>query len=934
MFYRIKYFSLVSGKLAYLHLSKYLLCISFVLIYYVIFTDDALADQQTPAVMGISSADCILSERRTLADDTTHVDTAVSTTITSGQEILADNPPPATNVVLLTACGLITLVGDMSHVVSSSNRSAKQTANITNEAPCMYSSSNADVVSLDDSDYIPSDCSFVSDSDSCSIGRSVEIPLLQNTTDMGSGTSSITRNIPNVQSHEAVVATADTTVTQTGHDVSHIEVIATSNDDGRKYDKQTYCYFCKKPQLKIARHLRTVHKSEEEVENYINETDVAKKNLQLLKLRNMGNHEHNMNVVKKKAGKFVVQHRPKTDDVDHRHYVPCKYCFAYIAKQSLWKHSCPLSPECNGDKGKKTRHHKSGASMVTEGESADFSFLQGMRDDKIGKVAKTDGLILQLGTHLSRKMGNQKEQHGYIRGRMRHLGRLLVHLRDKTGNGNGTLRDFIHPTKFRMVVDAAQHCAGFDSRRHSYTSPSSAIRSGQLLKKVAQLNMTRALETGDTATVDTSTNFLKLCEMQWSEVTASAHRNLSERNRNGVDFLPLTEDVMKLNGYLKEEGDRNTAILVIGKGDDMTNESYAELAQLTLAKLTLFNRKRQGEVSKITVQDWSNRKKAVADQAMAQSLNQFEQNLLSVLERLEIKGKRGRIVPILITAEIAEWVKILLEHRHKFIAEDNQYLFANTGNSYHRGCDVLRKYASLCGAQRPHLLTTTRLRKHVASLAQVLALKEHEMDMLASFMGHDLRIHREFYRMPLDVLQVAKVSKVFLACEEGRINEFAGKCLSDINLDSNEVVYLEDSDDDSEDGERDEGNVSVLDTSSTVTLPNRKRNKTNEPCSTMPKKKHTQQSDQQSAMGEHEDIDQTETTSPTHIGMKRKARYERIAWTKEEKHAVKMHFASDIIRKVLPGKERIEEFLNEHHWSRSWRKVKDHLRNTYMKPAE
>ena len=57
--------------------------------------------------------------------------------------------------------------------------------------------------------------------------------------------------------------------------------------------------FAKKPQLKIARHLRTAHKGEEEAENYINETDFAKKNLQLLKLRNMGNHEHNLNVVKK-----------------------------------------------------------------------------------------------------------------------------------------------------------------------------------------------------------------------------------------------------------------------------------------------------------------------------------------------------------------------------------------------------------------------------------------------------------------------------------------------------------------------------------------------------------------------------------------------------------------------------------------------------------
>ena len=45
---------------------------------------------------------------------------------------------------------------------------------------------------------------------------------------------------------------------------------------------------------------------------------------------------------------------------------------------------------------------------------------------------------------------------------------------------------------------------------------------------------------------------------------------------------------------------------------------------------------------------------------------------------------------------------------------------------------------------------------------------------------------------------------------------------------------------------------------------------------------------------------------------------------------------SDVVvylRKVLPGKESIEEFFNEHQWSRSWRKVKDQIRNTYMKPA-
>ena len=45
-------------------------------------------------------------------------------------------------------------------------------------------------------------------------------------------------------------------------------------------------------------------------------------------------------------------------------------------------------------------------------------------------------------------------------------------------------------------------CAGFDNirqLRHAYTLPSSAIHSGQLMKKVAVQNMTRALERRDTS---------------------------------------------------------------------------------------------------------------------------------------------------------------------------------------------------------------------------------------------------------------------------------------------------------------------------------------------------------------------------------------------------------------------------------------------------
>ena len=83
------------------------------------------------------------------------------------------------------------------------------------------------------------------------------------------------------------------------------------------------------------------------------------------------------------------------------------------------------------------------------------------------------------------------------------------------------LYDIIHPTTFWMVVKETQECA--DDTNHSYSTPSSAIPSGQLLKKVGELNMTHSLETGNALIIYASKQFLKLCDLQWFKVTASAY---------------------------------------------------------------------------------------------------------------------------------------------------------------------------------------------------------------------------------------------------------------------------------------------------------------------------------------------------------------------------------------------------------------------------
>ena len=82
-------------------------------------------------------------------------------------------------------------------------------------------------------------------------------------------------------------------------------------------------------------------------------------------------------------------------------------------------------------------------------------------------------------------------------------------------------------------------------------------------------------------------------------------------------------------------------------------------------------------------------------------------------------------------------------------------------------CTILRKFATECGAEKPQFLTSTCLRKHIAVVTQLLNLKDNELDIVAGFMGHDIRIHREYYRLPEDTLQLVKVSKFLINLEKG-----------------------------------------------------------------------------------------------------------------------------------------------------------------------
>ncbi|XP_039881471.1 uncharacterized protein LOC120729713 isoform X2 [Simochromis diagramma] len=165
-------------------------------------------------------------------------------------------------------------------------------------------------------------------------------------------------------------------------------------------------------------------------------------------------------------------------------------------------------------------------------------------------------------------------------------------------------------------------------------------------------------------------------------------------------------------------------------------------------------------------------------------LTEFERKLAKHFDRVEIRGKRSRMVPVLLTPDMIAAMELLAKARSECqVRPENVYMFARPGVlSHYRGSDCFRKYANKCGAKYPEALTSTRLRKQVATLSTVLNLKENEMDQLATFLGHDIRVHREFYRLPESTLQLAKVSKLLIAMEKGKLSDLQGKGLDDITI--------------------------------------------------------------------------------------------------------------------------------------------------------
>ncbi|XP_027146575.1 uncharacterized protein LOC109142298 isoform X4 [Larimichthys crocea] len=560
------------------------------------------------------------------------------------------------------------------------------------------------------------------------------------------------------------------------------------DNGGRVYNKRHYCLYCFKPYAKIARHLDKKHSNVEEVaQAFSYPKGSAERKLQITLIRNKGNRHHNFEVLEEGKG-VMVPSQQSSAPVSVKDYLHCKYCEALLKRKVIWRHMKKCKLAKTSIKPGRTRVQSlcaAGQPVPKDINDKVWGLVNGMNQDSITDIIRQEKYILKLGEHFYNKKGTDKSQHQYIRQKMREMGRLV--LQAKTLGKLKTIHDFFLPANFCHVVKAVKMVCGWSEDTSSFKIPSLALKLGHSLTKIADIAEFEARMSENKKALENVVTFRTLKENKWDEwVSSHALRNLRESKWNTPLLIPYCEDVVRLHNHIDAERPKYRSILKTSPN----KRNWLSLAKLTLCEVIVFNRRREGEVSKMSLNDFMLRNTFASNPDLDLALTDVEKKLCKYFERVEIKGKRDKKVPVLLSPDMVSSIQMLVSYRRQCdVPDENVYLFGRPeAESHLRGSDAIRAIACECGAKDPQTLTSTRLRKQMATMSQVLNLKDNEEDCLAGFMGHNIRVHRQYYRLPEGTLQVAKVAKLLMACGRGELSQFKGMTLDEINVDPNEEV--------------------------------------------------------------------------------------------------------------------------------------------------
>lgn len=461
-------------------------------------------------------------------------------------------------------------------------------------------------------------------------------------------------------------------------------------------------------------------------------------------------------------GKIIPKKRKIGEEINEKNFAICSHCKGFFRRLCLSRHV----KKCFAKNPGQTTEDESRPltnSLIFAACSKKFGeFLSAssvkkeifakMQPDEITNEALQDLLVVNYGEDLLKKTKLKRKVY-HISNKLRECGKFLLEMK-KIQNHDGML-SILRPENFDDCLAAVRSISKFNPTSRSFGAASLALHFRTTLTALSDLAskliLRKKIPLCDDKIEECLKNlerFKNLINSQWAtEIGSLALKDLNEKGSVKPKALPLTEDIIKLVHLVNKKADEAYETLKVSKD----TEAFKILVETTLVATILHNRKRVGDVQYLdwkSCEDQLNRHNIANETEFTASLTESEKILTKNYCKITTIGKGSRPVTILIPKSIQKYfLKICQLRKENWFPETNIYFFTYPKSKFWvDGCSVMRKYAAMCGAKHPELLTSNRLRKHIATVTQLLALKHNEIDQLSKFMGHTSKTHETFYK--------------------------------------------------------------------------------------------------------------------------------------------------------------------------------------------
>ena len=537
------------------------------------------------------------------------------------------------------------------------------------------------------------------------------------------------------------------------------------------------CVFCSKVQTNLARHIVTVHREDQEVKEVL-KLPTAERNAALALLRKRGMMEYNRQVmaVGGKHSRQRLYQRERSCRTSEDNLVICSLCKGCFASSYFHRHKRRCAVK-TATVPRKVPLPIMSVQYQQLSEEFKTEILANFKKNEIGDLCRNDPCIVKFGAKQYEKINQKPDKASEVKKSvmqdMRRLAHLFLEFKRQCTAGHvevpTSAADILVRSNFEILRTAVK----------VYTAAENSddgIKAGlkhhvfYLLTKFGKFQkIVYLIEENESKAKDVE-NFLEVLSLNSKDMMGDAlfklHKNRQIRLRKPQE-MPSEEDMMKVRRYTENR----ISAIVSDQFSIWDSVRFAELRDLVVSRLTLFNARRGGEPARLLVSEWKDGENGVwFDRNRIEKLSEEDARLFSEMMLTYQSGKGDKhLVPVLIPRDVVKGMEILCDPEVRDqadVLERNIFMFPATHKStvHVNGWHSVSRICSAAEVEAGKV-TATKQRHRISTLYASLDVSETERPMFYQHLGHSAEMNANVYQAPLAEKEIRLVGSRLLAID-------------------------------------------------------------------------------------------------------------------------------------------------------------------------